>query len=111
MSEGLSSVQALSLALQQAIAEMSGLGGLVHWRDPRWGRLQLVTACGLAPRHSALWAVLMESESVAPALAVHRNGFVWVGDDNFATGSSGVAAVPLLKDGGPVGALSVIAAR
>ena len=110
MSEGLSSAQALSLALQQATAEMGGLGGLAHWRDPRSGGLLLVTACGLAPRHSALWAVLLESDSVAPALAVPRNGIVWVRDDNFVAGSSGVAAVPLLKDGGSVGALSVIMA-
>jgi hypothetical protein len=109
--EGLSSVRALSLALQQATAEMGGLGGLAHWRDPRSGRLLLVTACGLAPRHSALWAVLSESESVAPALAVHRNDFVWVRGDSSAAGSSGVAAVPLLKNGGSVGALSVITGR
>ncbi len=110
MSEALSDVQALSLALEQATAEMGGLGGLAHWRDPRTGRLHLVTTCGLAPRASGVWAVLLEDEPAAPARAVGLGDFVWAQGDVIEVGGSGVAAVPLLGDRGPVGALSVITA-
>ncbi|MGC9537538.1 SpoIIE family protein phosphatase [Streptomyces sp. UG1] len=106
----LSGVQALVLALQQATAELGGLGGLAHWRDPRSGLLHLVTTCGLAPTACDPWAVLLEDGSAAPARAVSLGGFVWAPGEGRTVGVAGVAAVPLPGDRGPVGALSVITA-
>ncbi|KUL28951.1 hypothetical protein ADL12_27985 [Streptomyces regalis] len=109
---GLSVGETLNVALQQAIADLGGLGGLVHWRDAGSDRLRLVAADGLAPKVAGAWAELREDEDedMAPVRAVRRGGFVWVAGDSMGIGASGTAAVPLVGAEGPIGALSVLTA-
>jgi serine phosphatase RsbU (regulator of sigma subunit)/PAS domain-containing protein len=107
---GLSTAETLNVALQQAIAELGGLGGLVHWCDPGSGRLRLLAAGGLAPEIAGTWADLREDEDAAPARALRSGAFVWVAGDSMGIGASGTAAVPLPGAGGRIGALSVLTA-
>ena len=104
---GLSMADTLNVALQQVIAELGGLGGLAHWRDPGSGRLRLAASSGLTPQLAKAWADLRADEDVPPARALHRGAFVWVAEDSMGTGASGTAAVPLLGASGRIGALSV----
>ncbi|OAH14605.1 SpoIIE family protein phosphatase [Streptomyces jeddahensis] len=107
---GLSMAETLNVALQQATADLGGLGGLVHWRDPGSHRLRLVAASGLTPEIAEAWLNLHEDEDVAPARALRSGAFVWAAEDSMGTGASGIAAVPLLGTGGRIGALSVLTA-
>jgi GAF domain-containing protein len=107
---GLSMAETLNVALQQATADLGGLGGLLHWRDPGSERLRLVAASGLAPEIAGAWANLREDEDVTPARAMRSGAFVWVAEDSMGIGASGTAAVPLLGTGGRIGALSVLTA-
>ncbi|MEW2400721.1 SpoIIE family protein phosphatase [Streptomyces sp. NPDC046862] len=107
---GLSMAETLNVALQQAIAELGGLGGLVHWLDRRSHRLRLVAVGGLAPENAEAWAILREDEDVAPARALRGGVLVWGAEDSLEVGASRTAAVPLLGTGGPLGALSVLMA-
>jgi GAF domain-containing protein len=108
--EGLSRDETLALALQQAMAGLGGLGGLVHWRSPGSGQLRLVAMSGLAPKIVEAWANLREDEEGTPACAVRCGAFVWVAENSMGIGASGTAAVPLLGADGPIGALSVLMA-
>ncbi|WP_425247931.1 SpoIIE family protein phosphatase [Streptomyces sp. NEAU-NA10] len=107
---GLTVAETLTTALRQAIADLRGLGGFVHWRDPGSGRLRLVAASGLAPQIADAWADLHQDADVAPARALRSAAFVWVAGDSMGIGASGTAAVPLPGTGGRVGALSVLTA-
>lgn len=107
---GLSMAGTLNVALQQVTADLGGLGGLAHWRDPGSDRLRLVAASGLAPELAGAWADLRADEDVAPARALRSGAFVWVAEDSMGIGASGTAAVPLLGTSGRVGALSVFTA-
>lgn len=112
--DGLSTAETLNVALQQAITDLGGLGGLVHWYDRASGRLLLVAAGGLAPEIAGAWADLRADDEaedrgrgLAPVRAVRGGGFVWVARDSMGIGASGTAAVPLIGAGGPVGTLTV----
>ena len=107
---GLSMAETLNVALQQVTADLGGLGGLAHWRDPGSDRLRLVAACGLAPELAGAWANLRADEDVPPAHALRSGAFVWVAEDSLGVGASGTAAVPLLGTSGRVGALTVLTA-
>ncbi|MGW1025208.1 SpoIIE family protein phosphatase [Streptomyces sp. NPDC002577] len=107
---GLSMAETLNVALQRATADLGGIGGLVHWCDPGSDRLRLVAVSGLAPEIAGAWVNLREDEDVAPARAMRSGAFVWVAEDSMGIGASGTAAVPLLGDGGQIGALSVLTA-
>ncbi|MET7481221.1 SpoIIE family protein phosphatase [Streptomyces sp. NPDC005648] len=110
VNHGLSTAEALNVALEQASTHLGGLGGFVHWREPGSGRLRLVTARGLAPEIAEAWATLHEDGDVAPARAIRGGAFVWVAGDSLGIGASGTAAVPLPATGGRIGALSVLTA-
>ncbi|GCB47176.1 SpoIIE family protein phosphatase [Streptomyces sp. NL15-2K] len=107
---GLSMAETLNVALQQVTADLGGLGGLAHWRDPGSDRLRLVAACGLAPELAGAWANLRAEEDVAPARALRSGAFTWVAEDSLGVGASGTAAVPLPGTSGRVGVLSVLTA-
>src|SRR4051812_5425159 len=81
--------ETLALALRQAMACLGGQGALVHRRDHASGRLRLVAASGLAPDSTEAWADLPELADVAPARAVQRGAFVWMGRDSLESGASG----------------------
>ncbi|MFD8337650.1 SpoIIE family protein phosphatase [Streptomyces solisilvae] len=113
-------------ALDQAVSELGGLAGLVHWScGPAGSRtLRLVLASGLPLPALTGWEEIREDEAPnAPARAVRDARFVWLpaasdaspGPGETGRTSSGalppgttVAAVPLSGPGGPVGALSVL---
>ncbi|WP_234701340.1 ATP-binding SpoIIE family protein phosphatase [Streptomyces malaysiensis] len=113
-------------ALDQAVSELGGLAGLVHWScGPAGSRtLRLVLASGLPLPALTGWEEIREDEAPnAPARAVRDARFVWLpaasdaspGPRETGRTSSGtlppgttVAAVPLSGPGGPVGALSVL---
>lgn len=113
-------------ALDQAVSELGGLAGLVHWScGPAGSRtLRLVLASGLPLPALTGWEEIREDEAPnAPARAVRDARFVWLpaaSDASQGPGETGrtssgtlppgttVAAVPLSGPGGPVGALSVL---
>ncbi|MFF4117119.1 SpoIIE family protein phosphatase [Streptomyces sp. NPDC001714] len=101
---------ALDVALQQATADLHGIGALVHWRAPGADRLRLVAVGGLAPEIAETWADLSVDSDTAPARAVRRGAVVWVVGDGLGTGASGTAAVPFPGIGSCPGTLSVLTA-
>ncbi|MGW6456271.1 SpoIIE family protein phosphatase [Streptomyces sp. NPDC055078] len=76
--EGLTGTEALRLVLHQAVADLGGLGGMVHLVRAPDRRLRLDVANGLPRPLAAAWEDLGWDEDVAPALAVRSGAFVWV---------------------------------
>lgn len=99
---------AFALALRQAKTCLGGLEAMVHWCVPGDGPLRLVASDAFTPANAETWARLSGGNEAAPARAVERGGYVWVGGDALGIGASGTAAVPFLGADGPIGALSVL---
>ncbi|MEU6656108.1 SpoIIE family protein phosphatase [Streptomyces sp. NPDC046900] len=99
----------MTLALK-ATECLDGRGAFLHWCDPAARRLHLVAASGLAAGSAAAWADLCVEQDVAPARALRRGDYAWVGGDSLGIGGVGTAAVPLPGADGPIGVLSVIMA-
>ncbi|MFH8808942.1 SpoIIE family protein phosphatase [Streptomyces hygroscopicus] len=114
-------------ALDQAVSELGGIAGLVHWScGPAGSRqLRLVLASGLPLPVLRAWEEIRQDVApLAPARAVRDGRFVWIpaaatealaGPREDGRPSSGilpaattVASVPLIGPDGPVGALSVL---
>ncbi|MER6983012.1 GAF domain-containing protein, partial [Streptomyces carpinensis] len=70
--------------------------------------MRLVAASGLAAQSAEAWADLSDDQDVAPAYAMRRGEYAWVGGDSLGMGAAGTAAVPLPGADGPIGVLSVI---
>lgn len=128
----LSDREALQHALDQAVSELGGLAGLMHWScGPAGSRtLRLVLASGLPLPALGGWEEIRQDEApLAPARAVRDGRFVWlpaaIGEtvgpgETLGPGATGrassgtlpaattVASVPLTGPDGPVGALSVL---
>ncbi|WP_405536824.1 GAF domain-containing protein [Streptomyces antimycoticus] len=118
--------EALQHALDQAVSELGGLAGLLHWScGPTGSRtLRLVLASGLPLPALGGWEEIRQDEApLAPARAVRDGRFVWLpaaahetlGPGDTGRASSGalpagttVASVPLTGPDRPVGALSVL---
>ncbi|MGP3939762.1 SpoIIE family protein phosphatase [Streptomyces sp. 6N106] len=118
--------EALQYALDQAVSELGGLAGLMHWScGPTGSRtLRLVLASGLPLPALGGWQEIRQDEApLAPARAVRDGSFVWLpaaahetlGPGETGRASSGalpagttVASVPLTGPDRPVGALSVL---
>ncbi|MFI0816357.1 SpoIIE family protein phosphatase [Streptomyces sp. NPDC021098] len=117
-------------ALTQAVAELGGIAGTVHWSCGPAGshELRLVLAGGLPRSALQEWEEIREDDpALAPARAVQDGAFVWMpavdgrvpdarrpDAERVVTHTLGrlpratmVAAVPLFAEGAPVGALSV----
>jgi PAS domain-containing protein len=112
---GLGDVELLRLGLQQAVAELSGIAGMVHLLDGDQQVLRLVATTGLTRQLAGPWEYLRHDADQAPAQAVAERHFVWLpaahGRRPLALyGGGGVAAVPLPDDKGSVGVLSVVTA-
>ncbi|RVX41584.1 PAS domain S-box-containing protein [Nonomuraea polychroma] len=120
-------IELLRFAIQQAVAELAGLGGLVHLGAPGYGGgLRLVVTSGLPSAFAQAWERIEGSGPLAPARALRDGAFVWAAlanvvpgmrePDTTAGGSAAwslpagtaMASVPILGPGGPVGALSVV---
>ncbi|GAA2351927.1 GAF domain-containing protein [Streptomyces violaceusniger] len=118
--------EVLRHALDQAVSELGGLAGLVHWScGPAGSRtLRLVLASGLPLPALGGWEEIRQDEApLAPARAVRDGRFVWLPAASGETAGPGetartafgslpagttVASVPLTGPDGPVGALSVL---
>ncbi|WNF00443.1 SpoIIE family protein phosphatase [Streptomyces luomodiensis] len=118
--------EVLQHALDQAVSELGGIAGLVHWSCGPAGRrtLRLVLASGLPLAALRAWEEIREDEApLAPARAVRDGRFVWMpaaagrapgpgqaGRPSLGalSASTTVASVPLAGPDRPVGALSVL---
>ncbi|WP_171075420.1 PAS domain-containing protein, partial [Nonomuraea basaltis] len=128
-------IELLRFAIQQAVADLAGLGGMVHLGSPGYGGgLRLVVTSGLPPAFTHAWERIDGNGPLAPARAFRDGVFVRVSmaslvdgmpedgatasgrPDGAEAGSwswswpadTAMAAVPLLGPGGPVGTLSVV---
>ncbi|MGW2327669.1 SpoIIE family protein phosphatase [Streptomyces sp. NPDC001700] len=117
--------EVMEYALTQAVSELGGIAGAVHWSCGPAGshELRLVLAGGLPRSALQEWEEIREGDrALAPARAVQDGAFVWMpatdghGPDTerVRTRAHGrlppatmVAAVPLFGEDVPVGALSV----
>ncbi|MFI8184993.1 SpoIIE family protein phosphatase [Actinacidiphila glaucinigra] len=109
--------EALRLGLQQAVAALNGLGGLVHLRgqEARGGvPLRLAASSGLPRNLTRGWLFLPPQDDTAPGRATTGGEPVWLPTTETTPGplpgGSGLAAVPLPGPDGPLGALSVVSA-
>ncbi|MFE4966151.1 SpoIIE family protein phosphatase [Streptomyces sp. NPDC056660] len=113
--DGPRNTEMLRLTLQQAVAELGGLGGMVHLAEAADRELRLVAAVGLPRVFAEAWEDLALDDRAAPALAVRNGTFVWLRAaaepglrSRTFPEATGLAAVPLAGPQGPVGALSVV---
>jgi serine phosphatase RsbU (regulator of sigma subunit)/PAS domain-containing protein len=102
--------EVLRLALQEAVAEVGGLGGLVHLRRPGPARgLYLAASAGLAAAFTRCWQEIADDAAAAPAAAARLRRLVWCPVP--AGPGAGMASVPLRwARGEPFGALTVVTA-
>ncbi|MFE7124872.1 SpoIIE family protein phosphatase [Streptomyces sp. NPDC057617] len=99
--------EVLRLALQQAVAEFSGLGGVIHVRGSvNAHRMYLVTASGLPRALTRAWDGIPDGGPEAPALAVRGGSTVWLPASSGP--GTGMVSTPLLSPKGTFGALSVV---
>ncbi|MGW2512332.1 SpoIIE family protein phosphatase [Streptomyces scopuliridis] len=110
--KGVTESETLRLGLHHAVAELGGIGGLVHLRVPA-STLNLLEAAGLPKALTQSWELLDVGGTTAPARAVRQGSRVWVSADPLteAWPGMGMAAVPLFgADRGDraVGALTVV---
>src|SRR5215469_12024814 len=100
----------LRLALREAVADVGGLGGLVHLRGSATTRtLHLAASTGLPPAVLRRWQEIPDDAGAAPAAAARLRRPVW-----FPTPEgpgADMASVPLAAaQGEPFGALTVVTA-
>ncbi|MCW2873993.1 MAG: putative regulatory protein phosphatase [Streptomyces oryziradicis] len=114
VSGGMSDTEVLRLGLQQAVAELGGMGGMAHFRRPVSLVLKLVVSSGLPHSFARAWAEVGPDEEVAPARAVREGRSAWVPVRNSSliapSLGTGMVAVPLSVSPGPLGALTVLTA-
>jgi PAS domain-containing protein len=101
--------EVLQRALREAVAEIGGLGGLVHLREPTAPGLHLAASSGLPATVTRRWQELPDDATTAPAAAARLRRPVWFpAPDGPGTG---MASVPLRTAAGePFGALTVVTA-
>src|SRR5258706_4894932 len=102
--------EVLRLALKGAVAEVGGLGGLVHLRRPETTPgLYLAASTGLPPTFTRSWQEIADDAAAARAAAVRLRRPVWFRAREGR--GTGMASVPLRKARGkPFGALTVVLA-
>jgi serine phosphatase RsbU (regulator of sigma subunit)/PAS domain-containing protein len=100
--------EVLRRALEEAVAEVGGLGGLAHLRGPGAG-LFLAVSSGLPMTFTRLWREIAGDSATAPAAAARQRRAVWCPASKGP--GTGMASVPLpTAQGEPLGALSVVTA-
>ncbi|MGW5097601.1 SpoIIE family protein phosphatase [Streptomyces nodosus] len=113
--QGLRGAEALRLALEQAVAGLGGLGGMVHrsagGADPG---LRLVETVGLPQDVLDVWRDIRPDADAPPARALRHGAPVWLPVSPQGPGGLpdriGVAAVPFPTSGRTPGVLSVLTA-
>jgi len=108
--DDLPETEVLRLALREAVAEVGGLGGLVHLRESATtSALHLAASTGLPPAVLRRWQEIPDDAGAAPAAAARLRRPVW-----FPTPEgpgAGMASVPLaVAQGEAFGALTVVTA-
>jgi PAS domain-containing protein len=106
----IASAEVLRLAVHEAVAGLSGLGGLVHLRGPETTRgLCLVASSGLPAAFTGRWQQVGLAATAAPAVAARTGRAAWCPlRDGPGTG---MASVPLrAAQGEAFGALTVVTA-
>ncbi|MFC4007152.1 SpoIIE family protein phosphatase [Nonomuraea purpurea] len=125
-------VELLRFAVQQAVADLAGLGGMLHLRLPGVDGLCLVASSGLPPALTHVWRQIAWDDDAAAMLAVREGACVWHPAVYEAMGGhapstpvppprsgsrtrpwdfpagTGILAVPLIAPDRPLGALSVL---
>ncbi|MFD7277350.1 SpoIIE family protein phosphatase [Streptomyces sp. NPDC059862] len=114
MGDGQTQAEVLQLALHHAVAELGGLGGMVHLRIPGDSRPLHLAATGGLPREFAQeWETLGRQAETAPVRALRDGALVWLPTIDTQTcalpADTGIVAVPLLAaEGSSLGVLSVV---
>ncbi|MFG1809310.1 SpoIIE family protein phosphatase [Streptomyces sp. NPDC049040] len=117
--EGLSEGDMLRLALQQAVAALGGYGGLAHLCGPVGCSLRLAAVNGLPAAVAHRWDGLSSRAATAPSEAVTQVRMSWSSRWPEASEGEkpapaeeelpgGILAAPILVNGEPIGALSVL---
>lgn len=109
-----SELDALQLALRQAVVSLRGLGGMIHLGSGGDRMLRLTSAVGIPLDTSQAWQHIDRTGKSAPALALRDDTTVWLPSADTRIGlvtfATGVAAVPLPASKERVGALCVVTA-
>ena len=102
--------EVLRLALQEAVTEVGGLGGLVHLRGLQTSRgLHLAASSGLPAAVTRRWQEIPDDATAAPAVAARLRRPVWLPAPEGP--GTGMASVPLpAAHGAPFGTLTVVTA-
>ncbi|MEU6908986.1 SpoIIE family protein phosphatase [Streptomyces coeruleorubidus] len=114
MGDGQTQAEALHFALHHAVADLGGLGGMVHLRIPGDSRPLHLAATGGLPREFAQeWESLGWQDATAPVRALRDGALVWLPTTDTqalaASVGTGIVAVPLLAvEGSSLGVLSVV---
>ncbi|MFI1206977.1 hypothetical protein ACH4UV_05150 [Streptomyces sp. NPDC020802] len=118
--DGVTVTEAIRLALEHAVAELGGIGGMVHMGGPEGLRgLHLVASSGLPPAMTESWVRIPDDGGLPPVRAVREGARIWLpavshGEPSSGTTSAGaecgrgLATVPLPGPDGPPGALTVV---
>ncbi|WP_327579024.1 SpoIIE family protein phosphatase [Streptomyces sp. NBC_00145] len=105
---GVTDSEVFQLALHHAVAELGGLGAVIHLRGPM-SALRLVSAAGLPPGLARYWEIVDQEGPMATARAVRSGRGLWVpaGPTEQWPGT-GLAAVPVFGTERVVGALTLL---
>ncbi|MEV6129466.1 SpoIIE family protein phosphatase [Streptomyces violaceusniger] len=113
----LSGPDLLGFALDHAVTETGGLGGMVHLRGPGSRSLRLAAVHGLIRTVARDWEAVEAAGTSAPARAVAQGAPVWAPALGAGSGTgpalptgSGLLSVPLITPEKVTGALSVLTA-
>lgn len=100
----------LALALQKAVAEVGGLGGVVHLRGSAMTPgLELAASDGLPETFTRRWQHIRDDASAAPAAAARLGRPVWLPSPHGP--GSGMMSLPVRPtQGGAFGVLTVVTA-
>jgi PAS domain S-box-containing protein len=117
MGDGQTQAEALQVALHHAVADLGGLGGMVHLRIPGDSRpLHLAVTGGLPREFAQRWQSLSWQDETAPVRALRDGALVWLPTTDPRAGDlpagTGIVAVPLLAaEASSLGVLSVVTVR
>ncbi|MFG2327997.1 SpoIIE family protein phosphatase [Streptomyces sp. NPDC048604] len=112
---GITESDVFRLALQHAVAELGGLGGVIHL-GRSGSALFLVSSSGLPPGLTRLWELIERTDRTFPRAALRPGRSVWVPTAAADAPAppperwpgTGFAALPLTDEGRTLGALTVV---
>ncbi|MEE1664479.1 SpoIIE family protein phosphatase [Streptomyces sp. WAC07094] len=105
--DDLSVHEAMTLALQQATAEVGALGGVVHLPCETPDGLYLVASSGLPNKVTDEWAYLAIDRDLVPVRAMREGVLCWSEEGSPRIESHGAVAVPVPGTARPLGVLTL----